>query len=61
MAHPQNWMAAMVVAGYALLVLPQPLNALTGGYYQKYLPRFNGQGDVTAEEHWNTYLSYAYN
>ena len=25
------------------------------------LPRFNGQGDVTVEEHWNTYPSYADN
>ena len=41
----------MVAARYAPLVLPQPLNALPGGDYQKYLPRFNGQGETIAEEH----------
>ena len=51
----------MVAARYAPLVFPQPLNALPGGDYQKYIPRFNGQGYITAEEHWNTYLSYADN
>ena len=61
MAQPQNRMAPMVVARYAPLVLPQPLNALPGGDYQKYIPIFNGQGDVIAKEHWNTYLSYADN
>ena len=54
-------MASMVAARYAPLVFPQPLNALAGGDYQKYLLIFNGQGDVTAEEHWNTYLIYADN
>ena len=61
MAQPQNRMAAMVAARYAPLVLPQPLNALPREDYKKYLSIFNGQGDVTAEEHWNTYLSYADN
>ena len=51
MAQPQNRMDAMVAARYAPLVFPQPLNSLPGGDYQKYLPRFNGQGDVTTEEH----------
>ena len=60
-AQPPDRMAAMVATRYAPLVLPHTLNALTGGDYQKYLPRFNGQGDVIAEEHWNTYLSYADN
>ena len=50
MAQPQNRMADMVAARYAPLVFPQPLNALPSGAYQKYLPRFNGQGDVIAEE-----------
>ena len=35
--------------------------ALPGGDYQKYLPRFNGQGETTAEEHWDAFLSYADN
>ena len=48
----------MVVARYAPLVLPQPLNALPGVDYQKYLPRFNGQGETIAEENWDAFLSY---
>ena len=54
-------MDRMVVARYAPLVLPQPLNALPGGYYQNYLPRFNGQGETIAEEHWDAFLGYADN
>ena len=45
----------MVVARYA------PLNALPGGDYHKYFPRFNGQGETTVEEHWDAFLSYADN
>ena len=51
----------MVATRYAPLVLPQPLNALLRGYYKKYLPRFNGQGETTTEEHWDAFLSYADN
>ena len=51
----------MVAARYAPLVFPQPLNALPGGDYQKYLPRFKGQGETTTEEHWDAFLSYADN
>ena len=40
--QPIDMMDRMVAARYAPLVLPQPLNALPGGDYQKYLPRFNG-------------------
>ena len=57
--QPLDMMDRMVAARYAPLVLPQPLNALPGGDYQKYLPRFNGQGETTAEEHWDAFLSYA--
>ena len=56
-----DMMDQMVAARYAPLVFPQPLNALPGGYYQKYLPRFNEQGETTAEEHWDAFLSYADN
>ena len=49
--QPVDMMDRMVAARYAPLVLPQPLNALPGGDYQKYLPRFNGQGETTDEEH----------
>ena len=40
--QPLDMMDQMVAARYAPLVLPQPLNALPSGDYQKYLPRFNG-------------------
>ena len=58
---PPNRMATMIAARYAPLVLPQALNALPGGDYQKYMPRFNGQGDATAEKHWNKFYSFADN
>ena len=48
---PLDMMDRMVVARYAPLVLPQPLNALPGGDYQKYLDSFNGQGETTTKEH----------
>ena len=59
--QPLDMMDRMVAARYAPLVLPQPLIALPSGYYQKYLPRFNGQGETIAEEHWDAFLSYADN
>ena len=59
--QPIYMMDQMVAIRYAPLVLPHPLNALHGGDYQKYLPRFNGQGETTAEEHWEAFLSYADN
>ena len=49
--QPSDMMDRMVVARYAPLVLPHPLNALPGGDYQKYLPRFNGQDEITVAEH----------
>ena len=51
----------MVVARYAPLVLLHLMNAHPGGDYQKYLPRFNGKGETTVEEHWEAFLSYADN
>ena len=59
--QPLDMMDRMVATRYAPLVLHQPLNSLPGGDYQKYLPRFNGQGETTPEEHWNAFLSYADN
>ena len=46
-SQPPNRMDAIVVARYDNLVLLQPQNTLPGGDYQKYLPIFNGQGEVT--------------
>ena len=55
--QPIDMMDRIIAARYAPLVLPQPLNALPGGDYQKYLVRFNGQGETTAKEHWGAFLS----
>ena len=59
--QPLDMMDQIVAARYAPLVLPQPLNALLGGDYQKYLPRFNGQGETTAKENWDAFLDYVDN
>ena len=59
--QPLDMMDRMVATRYAPLVLSHPINSLPGGDYQKYLPRFNGQDETTAEEHWNAFLSYADN
>jgi hypothetical protein len=58
---PQNRMDAIVAARYAPLVLPQPMNALPIGDYLKYMPKFTGEEDITAEEHLATFYSYADN
>ena len=50
-----------MVARYAPLVFPEPLNAVPRGDYQKYLPRRYGQGQTTTEEHWDAFLDYADN
>ena len=47
---PPNRMDAIVAARYAPLVLPQPMNVLPAGDYLKYMPKFNGEGEVTSEE-----------
>ena len=60
-SQPPDYMDRIVDARYAPLVLPQPLYALPGGDYQKYLPRLNGRGEAKAEEHWNAFFSYADN
>ena len=57
--QPIDMMDQMVAARYAPLVFPHPLNALPRGDYQKYLPRFNGQGETRVEENWESFLSYA--
>jgi hypothetical protein len=46
-----NMMNFIIVARYAPLVFPVGLHALLATYYMKYLPIYNGEGDVTAEEH----------
>jgi ribonuclease HI len=58
---PPNRMDAIVTARYSPLILPQPLNPLPAGDYLKYMPKFSGEGDVTAEEHLAAFYSYADN
>jgi uncharacterized small protein (DUF1192 family) len=58
---PQKRMDAIVTARYAPLVLPHPMNPLPAGDYLKYMPKFTGEGDITAEEHLASFYSYADN
>jgi hypothetical protein len=58
---PGNRMDAIVAARYAPLVLPQPLNALPADGYLKQLPKFTGEGDITAEGHLEAFYSYTDN
>jgi hypothetical protein len=54
-------MDQIVAARYAPLVLPQVMYAFPPNDYMKYLPRFNGDGSVTAEEHLSLFYSFADN
>ena len=58
---PINRMDVIVVARYALIILPQPINPLPAGDYLKYMPKFTGEGDVTVEEYLAAFYSYTDN
>jgi hypothetical protein len=58
---PLNRMDAIVTARYAPLVLPHPVNPLPAGDYLKYMPKFTGEGELTAKEHLAAFYSYADN
>jgi hypothetical protein len=58
---PRNRMDAIVATRYAPLILPQPLNSLPVGDYLKYMPKFIGEENITAEEHLASFYSYANN
>jgi hypothetical protein len=58
---PLNRMDAIVAARYAPLILPHPMNPFPAGDYLKYMPKFTGEGDITAEEHLAAFYSYADN
>jgi hypothetical protein len=61
-ANPhRNRMDVIVAARYAPLILPQPLNDLPARDYLKYMPKFTGEEDITAEEHLVAFYSYADN
>jgi hypothetical protein len=54
-------MDGIVAARYAPLILPQVLFSFPPNDYMRYLPRFNGDGAVTAEEHLSSFYSFADN
>ena len=54
-------MERILVARYASLILPDPLAAMPTRDYLKYIPKFIGEGDFTAEEHLEDFYSYAKN
>jgi hypothetical protein len=56
-----NRMDAIIAARYAPLVFPVGLHALPTTYYMKYLWRYNGEGDVTVEEHLVAFYSFTDN
>jgi hypothetical protein len=58
---PRNRMDDIVAARYAPLILPHLVNALPVGEYLKYMPKFTGEEDITAEEHLAAIYSYAGN
>jgi hypothetical protein len=61
MAAPLTKMEQILANRYAPLVLPNPLSAMPTGDYQKYMPKFTGAGDYTAEEHIEAFYAYAEN
>ena len=62
MVSPQlTQMERILVARYAPLSLPNPLAAIPTEDYLKYMPKFIGEGDFTAEEHLEAFYSYAEN
>jgi hypothetical protein len=54
-------MEEIVAARYAPLILPQVMFAFPPNDYMRYLPRFNGDGAVTVEEHLSSFYSFADN
>ena len=54
-------MDVIIVAKYAPLVLPIGLHALPATDYMKYFPIYNGEGDVTVEEHLVAFYSFVEN
>ena len=61
MAAPLTRMEQILANRYAPLVLPNPLSTMPTGDYQKYMPKFTGAGEYTAEEHIEAFYAYAEN
>jgi len=58
---PLTKMQRILVARYAPLVLKNPPAAMPTSDYQKYMPKFIGEGDVTTEERIEAFYSYVEN
>jgi hypothetical protein len=56
-----NRMNVIIATRYAPLVLPVVLHALPTTDYMKYLPRYNGEGEIIVEEHLVSFYSFADN
>ena len=61
MENPPTIMDLIITARYAPLVLPQNLNYFPARGYQNYLPKYNSEREVTAEEHLESFYSFADN
>jgi hypothetical protein len=61
MAAPLTRMEQILANIYAPLVLPNPLSAMPTGDYHKYMLKFTGVGEYTAEEHIEAFYAYAEN
>jgi hypothetical protein len=48
----------IIATRYAPLMLPQPLNNLPAEGYLKQLPKFKGEGDITAEDHLAAFYTF---
>jgi hypothetical protein len=58
---PLTKMQQILDARYAPLILKNPVVSMPMGDYQKYMPKFTGEGDVSVEEHIESFYSYAEN
>lgn len=58
---PKDPINAIIAARYAPLVLPSNLNAFPTKGYMKYLPRYNGEGEVTSQENLITFYNFVDN
>ena len=61
MVAPLTKMERILVARYAPLNLPNPLSAMPTRDHLKYMPKFTGEGDFTAEEHLEAFYNYVEN
>jgi hypothetical protein len=61
MAVPLTKMEQILENRYAPLVLPNPLSTMPIGDYHKYMSKFTGSEDYTAEQHIEDFYAYAEN